>query len=245
MTEKPSWAVPQKFKQNATCMCGSIKFVIEGTTLLNGYCHCRACTRIMGVSPVHIIGIAPRECVTFKTGSQLVKTVKGFLGDGPQMMKSFCSECGSTIYSRPDGENFVNVYPTTFWFNNGVNLADRSFDEVNPMPRSNGSFLLPDELKPMLHINYENRQKPFIDGLPKFKDFPWISGLMMDASGEVIHGSPREGASEAVESYADRWSIETVIAKALESILKARRKQPFLHLAENFASKIDVLPAVP
>lgn len=71
------------------------------------------------------------------------------------------------VYQHPLSKPFTVVLPTNFRIEQG---------DVGQM--------LPEELKPTMHINYENRQWDHADVLPKFKTFP-SAGVVMNNDGSV------------------------------------------------------------
>ena len=120
--------------------------------MFNVFCHCKACTRACGMSPVHLIGL-PGDTFQITQGEESVQVVDG-LGN---MTHAKCTSCGVGIYQCPKGASFRAVFPTNF-----------HIEEQD----SRSSCLLPPELLPTSHFNYENRQYDWSDSLPKFKAFP-------------------------------------------------------------------------
>lgn len=141
--------------QTGQCLCGSVKFRVKGTIIFNELCHCRACGRARGMTPVHVVGVQGQ--LEVQQGD--IKTIAG-LGS---MTHTNCAACGCGIYQRPQGEHFYAVFPTTFQLESPQN--NNNTDGGDDMP----SCLLPDYLQPTVHVNYENRLMDFHDSLPKYK----------------------------------------------------------------------------
>lgn len=135
--------------QEGKCLCGKVQFTVKGQPKFNAFCHCKACSRACGMSPVHLIGF-PDECFNITQGEENIQVVNG-LGS---MTHGKCTSCGVGIYQCPNGANFKAVFPTTF------QIEDQK------------SCLLPADLLPTVHFNYENRHHDWSDSLPKFKAFP-------------------------------------------------------------------------
>lgn len=144
-------------------MCGEVQFAVKGSVIFNELCHCRACSWARGCSPVHLIGVQDPGFTVTK-GQELVKEVKG----KGQMLHQFCSACGSFICQSPEGEPFKAVMPTSFHIVGADGV----------------SCLLPLELLPKHHVNYENRQMNWSDDLPKYKTFD--SSPRLDNSGNPL-----------------------------------------------------------
>eukprot|EP00445_Apocalathium_hangoei_P001490 CAMPEP_0203852152 /NCGR_PEP_ID=MMETSP0359-20131031/7755_1 /ASSEMBLY_ACC=CAM_ASM_000338 /TAXON_ID=268821 /ORGANISM="Scrippsiella Hangoei, Strain SHTV-5" /LENGTH=139 /DNA_ID=CAMNT_0050768253 /DNA_START=20 /DNA_END=439 /DNA_ORIENTATION=- len=129
------------------CLCGAVKFQVQGDVMFNGFCQCKACTCARGVSPVHLIAV-PTAGLTITAGEDKLK-----VADIGKMTHVFCQECGCLVYQCPKaGATFRAVFPTTFQ----IDAPDGK------------ACTLPVELLPKCHFNYENRQWDVIgDGLPK------------------------------------------------------------------------------
>ena len=132
-----------------SCLCSSVKFKVSGNLLMNGLCHCRACSRAIGMSPVHLIVISPPEAVKITEGNELLSTVN----DG-RIRHTFCSKCGVMVYQYLEGGDFRSILPTNFHIEDGVDCK------------------LPEKYMPKTHFNYENRHYDWCDSLPKFKCLP-------------------------------------------------------------------------
>ena len=74
-----------------SCNCGSIAYTVDvvDKPVFNILCHCRACARARGVSPVHIYGVTKDQFEITKGESNL-NVVKGV----GSMLHAFCTECG-------------------------------------------------------------------------------------------------------------------------------------------------------
>ena len=152
-------------KQTGQCFCGAVRFQVEGQIIFNELCHCRACGRARGMTPVHLIGV--EGTFSFQKGEELMKMIPGM----GSMIHAICRECGSGLYQRPQDENFYAVFPTTFQIEDGL------------------SCLLPDIYRAQRHVNYENRLQDSLDELPKYKAF--TDGPMMTNTGAIICHSER------------------------------------------------------
>ena len=153
----------ETIEENGACRCRSVKFKVDGKILMNALCHCKACSKNRGMSPVHLIAVTPPEAVQITEGKEFLRKFKG---EG-RMRHKFCSKCGVLVYQCPKKAPFRAILPTNFHIEDGV------------------SCKLPEKYMPRAHINYENRQYDWKDPLPKFKEFPPHGRL--DNNGYDIH----------------------------------------------------------
>ena len=143
--------------QTGQCNCGNIKYEIASTVRFSGYCHCKACSRAMGQSPVHLVMFNGADCIKVTAGN-----VKHCSGIG-KMRHAFCGDCGTGLYQHPDGADVRAVFPVNFQIEDGA------------------SCRLPEKYHPSLHCNYENRLLDSTDSLPKCK--VWPGGEMLNNDG--------------------------------------------------------------
>eukprot|EP00955_Chlamydomonas_euryale_P056017 356295-Chlamydomonas_euryale.AAC.1 len=54
----------KKICQAGRCHCGAVEYKVDGDIVFNALCHCKNCTRAVGASPLHIIGVAPKTALT-------------------------------------------------------------------------------------------------------------------------------------------------------------------------------------
>lgn len=84
------------------CLCGAIRFVVEGEPYRVGLCHCLDC-RKQGGAPFGAFVIFPADKVTFS-------------GDEPGVFagRRFCRSCGSPVYGRAEGSDEVELHLGSF-----------------------------------------------------------------------------------------------------------------------------------
>ena len=117
--------------------------------MFNGLCHCRACTINAGAGPVHIMGVKNEYWTFIKGEDKIVK----YMGHFGKMYSAKASCCGAPMYQGPEGGPFKGCYPRMFQISSG---------------EGGKCCLLPKELMPEAHLNYENRTWNHSDTLPKF-----------------------------------------------------------------------------
>lgn len=156
----------------AKCVCGAVKVKVAGPVVSNHFCHCRACGRARAMTPVHLLIV--KGTPEILEGAEYVKTVNGM----GKLCHTSCTKCLTGVYQGPEGAPFFAAFPSTF------HIEQPNGDEP-PIT------VLPEELMPTSHCNYENRLTNFYDSIPKYKTFPaWRggegAGVEMTNDGKVI-----------------------------------------------------------
>ena len=78
------------------CLCGAVRFVVEGRPFRVGICHCLDCRKHHGAL-FHASAIFPESAVT----------ISGEVGD--YRGRCFCPLCGSSVFSRSGDEVEINL----------------------------------------------------------------------------------------------------------------------------------------
>lgn len=87
---------------HGSCLCGSVKFSINGEINDIVYCHCSQCRKVQGTA-FATNGVVAAEDFTFQRGEDVLSEYEYGLGK----RKYFCKNCGSPIMSK--NESFPNV----------------------------------------------------------------------------------------------------------------------------------------
>ncbi|MDP7245359.1 MAG: hypothetical protein QF389_02100 [Planctomycetota bacterium] len=155
----------KELKAKGACHCGAIQYLVCGEVMVNGLCHCPNCTRSKGVSPVHLITLCGENSVEIMQGDELLQT---------RALDKFhlvtCKMCHGPVMQYQEGMGFRAVFPVSLNLRRGNAGPDHGADRI------------PDEWKPQLHLNYENRLFDWDDDLPKFKVFPPDNPLKSDGT---------------------------------------------------------------
>jgi hypothetical protein len=77
------------------CLCGAVRYEMQGTVTESGYCHCRTCQKQSGAPVVAWFAIAPSG---FRYISGTPKTFRASAG----ATREFCSNCGTYLVFRED-----------------------------------------------------------------------------------------------------------------------------------------------
>jgi hypothetical protein len=87
-----------------SCLCGAIRYEIEGDLGPIVLCHCSMCRKAQGSA---FAANAPVEASRFRVvaGEDVLRAYRS----SPAKSRHFCSRCGSPIFSRRDGSPLVRV----------------------------------------------------------------------------------------------------------------------------------------
>jgi hypothetical protein len=79
------------------CLCGAVRYRVEGQPLHAGYCHCRMCQRAAG-APVVAWGAWPADRFAWLQGKP------GRFASSAKGERSFCPSCGTSFTSVDPGD---------------------------------------------------------------------------------------------------------------------------------------------
>jgi len=104
-----------KKSYKGSCLCGVITYEAIGFSQLAAHCHCTMCRKFHGAAFGTMVAV---EELYWLTGKALLKEYQAPNGT----IRSFCSECGSSIGFREAGSSF-----------DSMEIAIASFDETIPV----------------------------------------------------------------------------------------------------------------
>src|SRR5512144_1043817 len=80
-----------------SCLCGAVRFAIDGRVSPLQYCHCTRCQKVTG-GPFMAAVAAPTERVRWLAGEELVEIFALPVRETPPAYRSaFCRRCGSPV----------------------------------------------------------------------------------------------------------------------------------------------------
>lgn len=80
------------------CLCGAIRYRIDGPVLFVGQCYCRDCQKATGTGHTTIVGI--ERATLHVEGEPKIYTNTGETGG--KVSRHFCGECGGRLYTSGD-----------------------------------------------------------------------------------------------------------------------------------------------
>ena len=82
-------------RRTGACLCGQVRYSAPAQPLNTAVCHCRDCQKQAG-SALSILAVFPRDEVRFEG---LIACFHGTGTSGKTVLRHFCGQCGSPIYS--------------------------------------------------------------------------------------------------------------------------------------------------
>ncbi len=86
-------------KMEGGCLCGAVRYAIEGAPIAAGHCSCTDCRRASGAGHITAVLYAPAQVTVSGETSVYVKTADS----GATVSRYFCPGCGSRLFSESTG----------------------------------------------------------------------------------------------------------------------------------------------
>ena len=115
-----------KIKFSGSCLCGSVRYEIEGEYERFSHCHCQRCRKSTGTGHASNILMSPLSSLKWISGESLLAHYK--VAEAKRFYNCFCSLCGSPMpreisvinavlvpAGSTDGELPVNPQNRIFW----------------------------------------------------------------------------------------------------------------------------------
>ena len=85
------------------CLCGAVRYVVEGQPLSSGICHCESCRRASSSPRLPFMGVRSGS-FRYTTGAPVN------YASSPGVTRSFCGRCGSPLtYRRDDAPDELDI----------------------------------------------------------------------------------------------------------------------------------------
>lgn len=85
-----------------SCLCGSVRFSVDGFSEKAANCHCSMCRKFHGAAFGTLVGV---QGLNWLSGRDLLKEFVASNG----ATRTFCSNCGSSLGFRVQGEPLENI----------------------------------------------------------------------------------------------------------------------------------------
>lgn len=87
------------------CLCGEVRYAVDGQIGQVSHCHCSMCRRIHGAA-FGTYGAVPKDNFHWLSGAELVTNYRS----SDSLERTFCSRCGSTLQAILEAEpDFIYV----------------------------------------------------------------------------------------------------------------------------------------
>jgi hypothetical protein len=127
------------------CLCGGVRYEVNGTLRPVIMCHCTQCRRMTG----HFMAATAARLADFRLVAQ--EPLRWYRSS-PQAERGFCGRCGSTLFWKDAGRAYVSIAAGTLDDSNGLAVAGHIFvrdkgayydiDDAAPQ-YSDGAFHVP------------------------------------------------------------------------------------------------------
>jgi len=78
-----------------SCLCGSVRYQIEGEGLVFYHCHCTRCRKSSGTGHASNLRVGPETSLRWTQGEALLKKYR--VAEAERFYNLFCSNCGSPM----------------------------------------------------------------------------------------------------------------------------------------------------
>ncbi|MFY1825679.1 GFA family protein [Myxococcus fulvus] len=88
--------------QRGSCLCGAIRFTVEGELRAPDACHCTKCRKHSG--HYFVSTDVPRSAVTIEGGDKV-----SWFQSSEKARRGFCSVCGSSLFWDPLQRDWIGI----------------------------------------------------------------------------------------------------------------------------------------
>src|SRR5918911_716294 len=81
--------------QQGGCLCGAVRYRVEGEPIASGICHCRTCRKTASAPTLPFV-VFPADAFAFTQGEPAQ------FRSSPRVTRTFCGHCGSPLTYRND-----------------------------------------------------------------------------------------------------------------------------------------------
>jgi len=103
------------------CLCGGVRYVVDGPLAPVVNCHCGQCQRFHG-SAFGAYTEAPKAALRFETQASLA-----WFASSPGVGRGFCSTCGSSLFWQEDSGGSIGIAAGTLDQPSGLATAGHIF----------------------------------------------------------------------------------------------------------------------
>lgn len=79
------------------CLCGAIRYKVDGEVLGSAACHCRDCQYVCGGAPSYVF-VVPSNAIDITKGE--TSTYRSEADSGAKRVRHFCGNCGTPLFAE-------------------------------------------------------------------------------------------------------------------------------------------------
>ena len=122
------------------CLCGGVRYRVQGLPNNPCFCHCNTCRKAHGVSPVAWFTISVTGLTVLNTASLKERA------SSAEAVRSFCSECGANLFFKRLALDEIDIATGTLDDANSDNLPVSVIPVENIHTESRCNKLMPNIL---------------------------------------------------------------------------------------------------
>ena len=100
--------VSKQIRHEGSCLCGRVRYRVEGSVGNMSSCHCTDCRKNSGAAFVTYVE-APKRAFAYVKGADLIQTHQAESGT----KRAFCRTCGSTLACYVDSDELIEITAAT------------------------------------------------------------------------------------------------------------------------------------
>ena len=107
-------------KHEGGCLCGAIRYTVDGPMREIVACHCGQCRRQTGL--YYAATDAPDSALEVRESGALA-----WYRSSPSARRGFCSVCGSALFWKSDGSDKISILAGSLDMPSGLRIASHIF----------------------------------------------------------------------------------------------------------------------
>ncbi len=100
--------VSKQIRHEGSCLCGRVRYRVEGSVGNMSSCHCTDCRKNSGAAFVTYVE-APKRAFAYVKGADQIQTHQAESGT----KRAFCRTCGSTLACYVDSDDLIEITAAT------------------------------------------------------------------------------------------------------------------------------------
>jgi hypothetical protein len=112
--------MPNEKGGSGGCLCGGVRYRVDGPLSDVGACHCSQCRKTTG--HFFVATSCERSALHFESDETLA-----WYDSSPKARRGFCSRCGSSLFWQGNGRDDIDILAGTLDMPTGLKMTDHIF----------------------------------------------------------------------------------------------------------------------